>query len=249
MKAILPAAGFGTRMYPLTLDKPKALLEINGKPVIEYIIDKIIKLDVIDEIFVVTNNKFYDNFIKWKEKFNSKIPIRVINDNVNSNEERLGTIGDIWHVLEKDNLKEDFIVVNADNLFSFNLTELYKEFLRKKEPMLCLYDVNDLEIAKKKGNVEIDKYGKLIFFREKPDNPKSTLCTIGIYFFPRWISAYFKKYLEQGNLGDRSGDFIEWLYKETSVYGYVFDNNKDFWFDIGSKESYEKAQEFLNRQF
>src|SRR3989338_7938896 len=106
MKAIILCAGYATRLYPLTLNKPKPLLEVAGKPIIEHIIKKIEEVEEIDEIFIVTNAKFYKNFKEWSELFKSKKKIKVIDDKTKSNEDRLGSLGDVSFVIEKENIKE-----------------------------------------------------------------------------------------------------------------------------------------------
>ncbi len=246
MKAILPAAGYATRMYPLTFDTPKALLPVNGKPIIEYILEKIVTIKEIDEIFIVTNNIFYKRFEIWHKNLRLENKIIVINDNTNSNEERLGTIGDIVLVLDREKIDEDFLVINADNLFSFDLVEMYRYF-NENSSCIALFDVGDLEIARRMGNPVMDSNNRIIFFKEKDQNTKSSLCSVGIYFFERAVIGMMGEYLLSGNSPDRSGDFIEWLYTKVDVYCCVFDNKKNFWFDVGSKDSYEKACEIVNR--
>lgn len=241
MKAIIPAAGYATRLHPLTIDKPKALLEIRGRPVINYIIEKIVQIDEINEIIIVTNNKFYDKFLKWNEKFNKKLPLTILNDETNTNEERLGTMGDIYFAIKQNLVNDDILIINSDNLFSFNLIKSYNNFKIKNNTLIGLYDVREKDIARKFGNVKLGKRNKIIFFKEKDPNPASTLCSIGIYFFPKEITYLIKSYLEEGNSPDRSGDFIEWLYRKEEVYGYLFDN-KERWIDIGSVQEYNKAQ-------
>ena len=245
MKAILPAAGFGTRMYPLTLDKPKALLEINGKPVIEYILSKISELKEIDEIFIISNNKFYEKFKEWKDSFSCSLEIKIVNNGIDRNEERHGAIGDIYSVLKKEGIYEDFLLVHGDNLFSFDLGGLVKSFMATGLSTIALYDVGNLESAKKFGNVLLDGRGRIKFFKEKSSSPRGSLCSVGIYVFPSWIVGFFREYSRQGNSLDNTGSFLEWLYKNEDIYGYVFDKEKCFWFDIGSRESYEEANAFL----
>jgi glucose-1-phosphate thymidylyltransferase len=245
MKAILPAAGYATRLHPLTLSKPKALLEINGKPIIEQIIWRILKLKEIDEIVIVTNNKFFSEFERWKEGFFCDRDVRVINDGSSNEGQRLGTIGDIYFALKKENIGSDFIVVHADNYFSFDLRNFTDIFLERGSPVISLFDVGSLETAKKMGAVKLDSERKVTWFREKDENVDTSLCSIGIYAFPKWTLGYFRKYLLEGNSPDRFGDFIEWLYGKTEVYGYEFSGKEEYWFDIGSLEDYRKANKLM----
>src|SRR3989344_417339 len=236
MKAILPAAGFGTRLYPLTIDKPKALIEVNDKPIIEYILEKI--ENIVDEVFIVTNNKFFNDFNKWFKKLNYSKPIKLLNDNTNTNDERLGSLGDINFVIEKEKINDDILIINTDNLFTFDIKEMHNEFLKRKESVISLYDVGSLEIAKMMGSADIENK-KVVYFKEKPENPKTSLSSIGIYMYTRDICKMFKEYL-RNNSPDKTGEFLEWLYLRKNVYTYEF---KGKWFDIGTLESLNKAKE------
>jgi len=242
MKAIIPAAGYATRMWPLTKDRPKGLLEVSGKPMIEHVVGKILQIKEVDEIFIVTNQKFYKNFLDWAAGFKCTVPITILNDGTSSNEDRLGSIGDIQFVIESKKIDSDVIIVNSDNLFTFNLSEIAAFAKEKDAPTIALYDLHSLEEAKKMGNPEVDENNKIIGFVEKPKNPKSTLCSIGIYLYPKRVVQMFKQYLDEGNSPDKTGEFVAWLYRQTPVYGFVFGKEKDKWFDIGSLETYEKAK-------
>jgi glucose-1-phosphate thymidylyltransferase len=246
MKVILPSAGYATRMYPLTLDKPKALLQVGEKAIIDYIVESVCKINEVDEIIVVTNAKFYDKFLEWSKSFDCKIRVKVLNDGTNNSEERLGAVGDINFVLEKEKIDDDFIVVNSDNLFTFDLLKMYENFKKNGNNIVSIYDVGDLNVARRMGNPRIDENNKIIYFKEKNQSTVSTLCSIGIYFFKREIILMIKKYLIEGNSGDRPGDFLEWLYKERDIYGHLFDSNLYEWFDIGDIETYEKVREKWN---
>lgn len=245
MKVIIPAAGYATRMYPLTLDKPKALLEIGRKPVIEHIIEKIVNLAAVDEIFIVTNNKFFGKFSEWVGGFKCKVSVKIVNDNTNTNEERLGTIGDIKYVIKSEVINEDILVVNSDNIFSFDLNGLYNDFIKRRKSVIGLFDVGDLEVARRMGNPYMDIRNKVIHFKEKDRNTKSTLCSVGIYYFPSSVIPLIDLYLREGNSPDRSGDFIEWLFPKEDVFGFVFDGK---WYDIGSMDTFKEAERVFCRE-
>ena len=148
MKLIILAAGYATRLWPLTKDKPKPLLEIKGKPIVEYILDKIQKIDLIDEIFVVTNDKFFEHFLEWNKNYVSTTKITVINDGTKSNEDRLGALGDIKFVVDKFNIEEDIMVILGDNLFEFSYEGIMSVYNEKKKSVIVLYDVKDINLAK-----------------------------------------------------------------------------------------------------
>ncbi len=189
MKAIILAAGYGTRLYPLTLNKPKPLLEVAGKPIIEHIINKIEEVEEIDKVFIVTNAKFYKNFKEWCERFKSEKKIKIINDKTKSNEDRLGSLGDINFVIEKEKIKEDALIIAGDNFFHFSLKEFLESLRRPDKSAVVLYDVKDRELAKQYGIVGVNEENRMMEFQEKPAEPKSTLASTGVYFYPAFVSA------------------------------------------------------------
>ncbi len=235
MKVIIPAAGYGTRMYPLTISKPKALLEVRGKPLLEYLIEKIAAIKEVNEIIVVTNDLFHAQFIQWSVSFRQKIPLTILNNHTSSPPQRLGTVGDIFFALQQKEINEDFLVVHSDNFFSFSLEPAHAYFQEKKSSVLGIYDVGDYAAARRMGSPRMDQENKIIWFREKDPFPPSTLCTLGIYFFSRKIISLIEQYLQEKNPSDRTGDFIKWLYTREDIFGYVFQGE---WFDLGSLEVY-----------
>ena len=244
MKAIIPAAGYGTRMYPLTRDVPKALLDIGGRAVIEHIIYRIERVPDIDEIIIVSNDKFYSKFLNWASQFECSLPVRILNDRTQSNEERLGTVGDIFFALNQLGYFGDLLVFNSDNFTSFDLKKMWEFFREKRASVISIYDVGSLEIAKKMGAVRLDTDGRVAYFKEKDIDVESSICSVGVYMFPAGTYGFFKKFVEEFG-GDKSGAFIEWLYDKQEVYGFEFVKN-DYWFDIGDLESYKKARELYD---
>jgi len=192
MKAIILAAGYATRLWPLTKDKPKPLLEVAGKPIIEHILDRLEEMDNIGEIFIVTNAHFFQVFLEWQASLSFSIPLTIVNDKTTSNEGRLGSLGDILYVVENLNIGEDMIIVAGDNLFEFSLSELAEHYHSKKTPVIALYDVGDKEVAKNYGIVALDKFGKIIEFQEKPKDPKSDYSVTGIYLYDNQVFEAIK---------------------------------------------------------
>lgn len=135
MKCILLCAGYATRLFPLTQNFPKALLEIEeNKPLLDFILEKVNKIKEVDEIYLITNNRYYEHFLAWSQKKeNLIIPITVINDHTTTNEDRLGAIGDIEYVIKQKQIEEDVLIIAGDNLFDFNLTDMVQFYHQKKE--------------------------------------------------------------------------------------------------------------------
>lgn len=247
MKALLLAAGYATRLYPLTLDKPKPLLPVAGRPVLEFILDIITPLPYIDEIFIVTNEKFHKNFEEWKKGYSNSKKVVVINDKTETNEDRLGATGDISFVIKEKRIKDDLLVIAGDNIFNADLSDFINFSISKRPSVsIGLYDVKDFVLAKKYGIVSLDSDKKIIEFKEKPIKPSSTLAAECLYFFPKEKLGIMEKYLGSDRAKDAPGYFLEWLHKREPVFGYVFEGDK--WFDIGDQKSYEEADRTLRKE-
>ncbi|MGD9015628.1 MAG: nucleotidyltransferase family protein [Candidatus Omnitrophota bacterium] len=241
MKVLILAAGYGVRLHPLTLNKPKALLEVGSSPILTRICEKIASIKECDGIFIVTNAKFFNAIEAWSKQLTLPFKIQVINDGTTSNEDRLGAIGDMSLALERMKVVDDILLIAGDNLFEFNINH-FCHFAQDKSPHIsvALYDVKDKTLAKQYGIVSIDSTAKIIEFIEKPQMPKSTLASTGLYFIPRTKVAKVKEYMKIGITQDALGNFIKWIARQEPVYGYVFTEG---WFDIGSLEALKKAEE------
>jgi len=233
-------AGYATRLYPLTLDRPKPLLHINGMPIIDHIMDRINKMEKIDEVIIVTNNKFYNDFLNWKENYSSKKPIKILNDRTNSDEDKLGAVGDIRFTIEKEGIEENVMIIAGDNLFGFDFNKLFEFFEEKKASVVALYDGQNKSFAAGKyGVVNIDKNNKIIDIEEKPSEPKTTLVSTACYIFTKKAIEELKKSLSEGKKHDNIGDFLIQLIKRRNLYGLVF---KEKWYDIGSYGQLQEAE-------
>ena len=241
MVTIILAAGYGTRLYPLTLDKAKALLSVGGKTIGDRLVKKIEPIKGRGKVYIVTNEKFYKSFEDWKNSGNYSLDIEVINDKTKSNKTRLGAIGDINLVLEEKDVKEDLFITGSDNLFEFDLGE-FVEFARERRPAssIALFDVKDKTMAKKYGICSLDRELRVIGFQEKPASPKSTLAAAALYFIPKEKIAKISDYMKTDLPKDAPGNIMKWLAEVDKVFGYVM---KEAWYDIGDKDSLKKADE------
>ena len=241
MKVIILAAGYATRLYPLTLTQPKPLLPVAGKPMIEHVLDNLAPMTGIDRIYVVTNAKFAAAFQKWADNYRatkSKLDFTIVNDGSTDDSNKLGAIGDLHLVITREDVKDDIIVVAGDNLFSEPLTDFGRYCNERKAPVLAVYDVGDLEQVKKYNSISVENEGRITFFEEKPKNPTSTLTGIALYFYPKSILPLIKQYIAEGNNPDQPGRLVQWLYKRTPVYTWKVPG---LWYDIGSKETLVEA--------
>ncbi|MDD5255316.1 MAG: nucleotidyltransferase family protein [Candidatus Omnitrophica bacterium] len=241
MKAVILAAGYATRLYPLTKMYPKPLLKVKRRPIIDYIIDKLQGLDGLDEILVVSNNKFFRRFQAWQRRHPQKKKIRVVNDLTCSNADRLGAIGDADFAITKRRLACDVLVIGGDNIFDGDL-EAFLAFARskKKSPVIGAYDIGRLSDARHYGVLKTDARHRVTDFQEKPAKPTSRLVAMCLYYFPAQKLRLIKEYMRaKDTRRDATGLYIDWLRKKVTVYAFVFGGR---WYDIGDHEFYRKAQ-------
>jgi glucose-1-phosphate thymidylyltransferase len=238
MNAIILAAGYATRLRPLTDTWAKELLPIGGRPIIDRIVDGLAAVDGIEAVHVVTNARKADGFRTWAEGRD----VIVHNDGTTSNDDRLGAIGDMQFVIDQAGLDDDLLVIAGDNLFDFGLPE-FVSFWRSKgrASAVAVRDVRSRELAAQYGIVALDEDARVTEFVEKPADPPSTLAAIAMYLFHRDHAALIRGYLAAGQPADQPGRFVAWLHREEPVYGWVFDST---WYDIGN---YEQLLEADNR--
>jgi glucose-1-phosphate thymidylyltransferase len=236
MKALILAAGYATRLRPLTDATPKQLLPVGERPMVDWILDRITETSA-DEIHLVTNARFAQDFERWAEGKD----VRVHDDGTTSNEDRLGAIGDIHFV----GLDDDLLVVAGDNLFDYSLADYESYWRQKGGSCVAVLDVGDRELAKKYGIVEVDADDRLIGFVEKPEDPPTTLCATATYFYNREHAALVSTYLEEGNPPDQPGYFIAWLHKRAPVYAYRFPGE---WYDVGDRDQLLEADNRMRRR-
>jgi glucose-1-phosphate thymidylyltransferase len=248
MKALILAAGYATRLYPLTKEFPKPLLEVGARPMIDYIVDKLCAIDDCDEIFVVTNSKFISNFTQWargRSGFEKKITL--VDDLTSDLDDRRGAIGDMHFAIEACAISDDLLVIGGDNLFEDPLHE-FLALARSKSPMptIGVYDIEKLDQASQYGIVRVDEHAIIVDFQEKPSVPQSTLVAMCLYYFPgeklRLVGQYLGTKVDKH---DAVGYYIDWLTKHEKVQAFIF---KGPWYDIGNPEFYNKAQDHYKKR-
>ena len=243
MKALVLAAGYATRLRPLTERIAKPLLPVGGRPMIDIICDKIAEVPEVDGVHVVTNHRFAAGFEAWATKRGG---VTVHDDGTSTNEDRLGAIGDISFTIEHARLTgDDLLVIAGDNLFDFSLAEYVSFFRGKKDgSTIALYEC-DRELVKEYSVVEVDAHDRVLSFVEKPSDPRSNLAGIATYLFHRDHVPLFQTYLAEGRSPDQPGNFIAWLYPRVPVYGYRF---RGEWLDIGNHEQLLHADNMLRQR-
>lgn len=249
MKALLLGAGYATRLYPLTRDKPKPLLTVGGIPILERILENVLGIEAIDRVYIVTNHRFADHYQSWADHLKAsarppRAPITVVDDGTATAETRLGAIGDLNFVMKREKIKDDLLVVAGDNLLGFPLKG-FAAFFESRGSAVCLKDMKGSELISRYSVVTLDAKGKIVEFEEKPPAPKTTLISIGAYLFHRKIHRLLDKYLQEGGNPDAPGYYIQWLHKQTDLFGHVTTGD---WFDIGDIDSYNQANELYERK-
>lgn len=240
MKAVVLAAGYATRLYPLTLDRPKALLEVGGRPMLDRVLERLRAMGV-DEVVVVTNAKFTPHFEEWAR---DKEGVTVVNDGTTSNEDRLGAIGDLVFALDRLGIDDDLVVVAGDNLFGEDISGFAAYGQDVDAPVLAVHDVGDLASMREYNQVETDDEGRVVFMEEKPEDARTTLAGIALYYYPRQVLPLLRRYLEEGNNPDQPGRLPEWLYSRTPVYTWQLPGA---WYDIGSAETLAEADAIFSQ--
>ncbi len=247
MKCILACAGYATRLYPLTENQPKALLPVKGKPIIEYLLEKIEQVPEIDPVYIISNNKFYTKFAWWLSSIESKFSkkIEIIDTSSLTVEDQKGALQDCLTAINQKEIDDDVLILYGDNLFDLNLRDFIKFFKEKNSTCLACYKIPRIEDAKKYGIIETDSENKIIEIEEKPLEPKSNLAVTGIYMIKKQdikkIKTFYEKSKQENKLapGFSITYFIIDLFKKQDVYAFPFSGN---WVDIGSLEDYERVK-------
>ena len=243
MNAVILAAGYATRLRPLTDDVPKHLLPVGERPMLDWVLDKIREVDDVDGVHLVTNSRFASAFARWAEPHG----VVVHDDGTTSNEDRLGAVGDLRLVIEAAGLDdEELLVLAGDNLFEFSLPRFVGWWRDKPQPVSAvpLHDVGDLALARLYGIAATDGDDRIVQFVEKPSDPPSTLASTLVYLLPPEHVRLVAVYLNAGESADNAGSFLGWLSRNEAVYGYRFEGA---WFDIGDHDQLLEADNRLRR--
>jgi len=206
---------------------------------LDYLLDRLADSGIATGV-LVTNRRFASDFEKWNMAGEHSVRLDVLDDGTETNEARLGAIGDLRFGLDAADVRQDFFVVNGDNLFTFSLAPVFDTF-RQRGNTIGLYDVGSCEVASRMGHATCDVTGRVVGFVEKPPQPPTTLASIGIYVYRREVRDLVTRYLGEGRSGDRTGDFVAWLHKQTPVFGHPIPAAAGVWFDIGSFDQYQEA--------
>jgi len=250
MNAVILCAGYATRMYPLTKDFPKPLLKIADRPVLDYLIEQIIALPSIQSIHIVSNAKFYDEFVRWQSDHNDrgtfgKISVRLHNDGSTENDNRLGAAADLRLTLKSFDAPGRIIVSGGDNIYLFSLLPLWEAFLQSKRHYIVGLAEKKKENLKNTGILEINESGRVLRLHEKPDQPISNWICPPLYFFQPSVWPQLDSFLATSGNTDAPGYFIDYLCQQEPVDAFQLNSSR---LDIGSLETYLHADQQMRHK-
>lgn len=233
MKCLILAAGYATRLYPLTENFPKPLLKVGEKTILDWLIDDIDSAGLVDGYIVISNHKFAHHFDAWAA---DKPRVQVVDDGTSSNETRLGAVRDIRFAIDALNLDDDMLVIAGDNLLDFSLTRFIRYAAEKKASCVMRYYEKDEKKLLKCGVVTVDEQDRILRMTEKSPTPETHWCTPPFYYYTREDARLVEKGIKAGCGTDAPGSYIAWLCTQTPVYAMEMPGSR---YDIGNLESYE----------
>jgi glucose-1-phosphate thymidylyltransferase len=243
MKALILAAGYATRLYPLTQNFPKPLLPVGRQTIMDYLLDRISAIPGLDQVFVITNCKFASHFEAWAEQVNGRFEskqsaVSVINNGTDSNETRLGAIADMVYAINLANIQDDLLVSAGDNIYMFDFREMHRLFVEKNSDVILTHRIELEEKLRRAGVLQMDEQRRVINFEEKPQTPKSNLACPALYFIKKDTLTLIPEYLRNNGNPDAPGHFIAWLYRQHPIYAYLMTLP---YYDIGNLDSYQRV--------
>ncbi len=238
MKCMILAAGYATRLYPLTENFPKPLLKVGEKTILDWLLDDIDTCGLMDEYIVISNHKFAHHFEKWAE--GHSLPINVADDGTDSNETRLGAVCDIQFAVDRLHLDDDLLIIAGDNVLDFSLTRFIRYALEKGTSCMMRYYEEDEKRLTRSGVSEVGEDDLLLSMEEKPAAPKSHWCTPPFYFYKREDVRKIKDAIADGCGTDAPGSLVAWMCKHSAVHSMEMPGKR---YDIGNLESYRLVQE------
>jgi glucose-1-phosphate thymidylyltransferase len=246
MKAVILAAGYATRLYPLTKDRPKALLPVAGRPLIDYTLDKLAACEEIDEILLVSNARFAGQFEIWKEgrRNQESPPLTILNDGTTSNADRLGASGDLRLAISEHKLADDLLVLPSDRLFEFSLADLVA-FFRQAAVNVC-YETGDPDFLRGRyGCALLDEAGRILEIQEKPERPGSSVQSLSLYAYPAAVLPLVSRYLEEGGNPDAPGFLAAWLCRRVPMHAFMLSSPC---LDVGTVQAYREADALYSKK-
>ena len=245
MRALLLCAGFGSRLYPLTRDVPKPLLNVRGKPIVEYLVGDLIDAGQLGEIVVVSNARFFSQFHRWAGRMSSRYPdiaFQVLDDGALDNEHRLGAVHDLAFAIERLRIREATLIAAGDNLFQFPFEAFFRDYITNPRNLVLAYREKDRDRLRRTGVAEVDASGRISRLWEKPQEPPTDLACPALYILEVKALAALTAFLAEAPDSDAPGHFIAWLVERQPVFVHEMKGRR---LDVGNLESYRAAESWL----
>lgn len=237
MKCLILAAGYATRLYPLTEDFPKPLLKVGEKTILDWLVDDIDTAELVDQYVVISNHKYVRHFERWAKTKSRNIT--VLDDGTETNETRLGAVKDIQFAIDTLGLDDDLLIIAGDNVLDFSLTKFIAYARAKDTPCIMRYHEPSGQKLTKCGVVCVDKNDRITNMEEKPAKPKSNWCCTPFYYYPRRDVQMIQKGIDAGCGTDAPGNLVVWLQEQMPVHAMQTPGKR---YDIGDLDSYKKVQ-------
>jgi len=242
MKAVILAAGFSTRLYPLTKTFPKALLTVRGRPILEQSLSQVLDLPEVDGISLVTNEIYFPHFSQFLEQFDKEKRISLVSDHTTAPENRLGAIADLLLVMRQKQLDDNLLVLASDTLTSMKLVDFVRYFRQVDSSITALFDLNDPErIRGKLGCASVNQENEIIAFVEKPQEPASSLVAVPYYLFHQRDLPLIREYPATGQSLDSPGSLLGYLHQKTNLHALVLPR-EGYYYDVGTRDALEAVQ-------
>lgn len=238
MDALILAAGYATRLYPLTKNFPKPLLKVGEKSILDRLVQDLERIDEINRIIVVSNDTFYGHFQEWKDNSNTLKPIQLVNDGTTSNDNRLGAVKDILFTIEALNLDQDLLVLAGDNVVDFSFKSFIAYAIDKQSSCICCHHEPSIEALQKTGVLEADDGFKVIKLHEKPKDPPSHWAVPPFYVYFKKDFPLIQSAIRHGCNPDAPGNLAGWLSQQTDVFAWPMTGSR---YDIGDLKSYDEV--------
>lgn len=244
MKSIILAAGFAKRLQPHIGNLPKPMLTIAGIPLIDIIMHKICEVNEVQEVFIVTNELYYDTFSKWKDGRSYSKSVSLVSDGIKTIDKKMGAIGDLSYVVRRFSINDNLLVIAGDNYFEFSLQDFVNRYKSLKKTMIAVCDLKEAKkLSKKFGVVRTDSCSRIIEFEEKPEKPSTSLASTLCYLLGKDEINALNRFISKNPEADNTGNFIHYLIENGhELYAYVFSER---WYDIGDYQQYLELNELL----
>lgn len=240
MKTLVLAAGYATRLYPLTENFPKPLLEVAGKSILNWLLDDIDSLPEIDEHVIISNHRYATHFENWAKTCGLSKPVRVLDDGSTSNETRLGAVRDLQFAIDALNIDDDILVIAGDNMIDFSFRSFLDLFYEKNAAVVMVNYEPDIPTLQRCGVAQLDENLRVLSMEEKPQNPKSNWCVGPFYIYKKEDLYRIEKGIKEGCGVDAPGSLVSYLCEQIPVY--ALDIKDGIRYDIGTLESYEEVK-------